>query len=251
MAIDVSQAQWNVPDRNPNPTDIIFIGDTDKFDNKVLIIRLFDPINLPNYYPQPGGNSSSHPPATPPSYPLGIQQAQVLVCHAQVTLPVNRLIPSTPSPCSTIVTLASLPRSANCEMQSVIINISALKATTSQSNEKLIESTPINISSIFDSATQEKLGIKSSQSKSWKSFWPSPNVGNICKIPWPPIWPPPPTPTPSPKPTSTPSPSPTSPSTPVPEPNTNFGMGIGIFGLGWLYNKKKRALKSSKFINHK
>jgi hypothetical protein len=251
MVVDVSQAQWNVPrdvpDRNQNQNDIIFLGDTDKFDNRVLIIRLSEATNLPNYYPQP------QPGENLPSYPPGNQVTQVLVCQVQKSN--QQVVRLDPSPCSTIDTLARLPASSNCEMQSVSINISDLKASISQSNEKLIESTPINISSIFNSATQEKLRIKSSQSQSWKSFWPSPNVGNICKIPWPPIWPPPATPTPpsppTPSPPATPSPSPTSPSTPVPEPNTNLGIAIGIFGLAWLYNKKKRALKSSKLKNYK
>ncbi|NJK76660.1 MAG: PEP-CTERM sorting domain-containing protein [Richelia sp. CSU_2_1] len=263
-AIDPAKAQ-NSPQTTPSPTptttsvdrsDIIFFGDTENFDSTVLVTPLFNRTNFlpsPSITPDSLGESLPNYPIPAPT-PPGTQLTPVLVCRHQPP-PKTPVRPEPPSPCFKLATLAGLPssgiQSGQCEMKLVPINISALRQFTIQSNDKEIKGTSIDISLAFDSATQNLLGIKSSQSKSWQYLRPSPNVGNICQIPWPPDWrfrpPPPPCTSLTP---CTPPPCTDSISCErAPEPITIFGMGIGICGLGVAYKKKKKILDKARYKN--
>jgi PEP-CTERM motif len=230
LAIDSTKAQFggdpptsptSLPTNIDNPrSQTVILTNTGNFDDQVLIIQ-FDERSEPASIP---------PGSTPlPSYPPGIRLTSVLFCSNP---PKNKQPwPVNPSPCTILTKIADFAESGvasgKCEMKLVPVNITALRAVTTQPyDEKLIEPTRINISSIFDSATQKLLGIKS-QLDPWGSWKPSPALQNQCSTPWPPII----------KPTPTPSPSP--PTTPVPEPSTILGFGIGLFCLGWHYKKHK------------
>ncbi|MGL5063610.1 MAG: PEP-CTERM sorting domain-containing protein [Microcoleus sp.] len=266
-AIDSTKAQ-NSPEITPSQTpsitianrsDIIFFGDTENFDSTVLVIPLFDTRYLGGNPPNitSGGSPPSYP--IPAPTPPGTQLTSVLVCLPQQ--PANKVRPEDPSPCLTLARLASLPssgiQSGKCEIKMVPIDISVLKRITIQSNEKEIQGNSIDISLAFDTTTQSLLGIKSSQSKFWQYLRPSPNVGDICSIPWPPNWkfPPPPPPPPTPPPPCTPSnpcttPPPCTGSNScerAPEPTTIFGMGIGILGLGYAYKKNKKIIELCRY----
>jgi PEP-CTERM motif len=229
LAIDSTKAQLtgdpptsptSLPTNIDNPrSQTVILTNTANFDDQVLIIQFYE-----------SGEPASIPPGStpPPSYPPGIRLIPVLVCSNPAK---NTRQPLIPSPCPILEKIADFAESGvasgKCEMKWVPLNISALRAITTQPyDEKLIEPIPINISSIFDSATQKLLGIKS-QSDPWGSWKPSPALQNQCSTPWPPII----------KPTPTPPPSP--PTTPVPEPSTILGFGIGLFCLGWHYKKHK------------
>jgi hypothetical protein len=266
-AIDSAKAQ-NSPQTTPRPTptttiadrsDIIFLGDTENFDSTVLVIPLFSRTNFipsPSIIPDSLGGSPPNYPIPKPTTP-GAQLTPVLICLQQQSLPKIPVRPEERSPCFKLATLASLPssgiQSGKCEMKWVPINISALKRITIQSNDKEIQGTSIDISLAFDSTTQNLLGIKSTQPKSWQYLRPSPNVGNICQIPWPPDWKFLPPLSPPPCTSSTPcTPPPCTDSNScerAPEPITIFGMGIGIFGLGVAYKKKKKAVKIDRSKN--
>jgi PEP-CTERM motif len=233
LAIDSTKAQLtgdpptsptSLPTNIDNPrSQTVILTNTQNFDDQILIIQF---LNEPDTYPQPIPTPGSTPPS---SYPPGVKLYSVLVCSNP---PKNKQPwPVNPSPCTILTKIADFAESGvasgKCEIKWVPLNITALKAVTTQPyDEKLIEPTRINISSIFDSATQKLLGIKS-QLDPWGSWKPSPALQNQCSTPWPPII----------KPTPTPSPSP--PTTPVPEPSTILGFGIGLFCLGWHYKKHK------------